>query len=242
MKPKLIALNLILALAVCATVWQARVRWLRAQAERRATLHVPVPAPKPPAVPPAAKLEPPPATKYAEVAEKNLFSSDRNPTVIIDPPKPPEEKKMPRLPVVYGTMGLPSGLKAIMAEKPGDASRPVGAGDTIGEFKVLTLDPQKVTFGWDGKEIARRIEDLIDRSNTEVASNRGASPRPSGPAAPPPPPVQAQPSGDPRGAELTPTMRADRPGDTSPPGTVVDGYKKVVTPSPFGNITRWIKQ
>jgi hypothetical protein len=245
LKPKLVALNLILAAGVCATVWQARVRWQRAQAERRATLNVPVRTVKPPAVPPAPKADPPAATKYAEVAEKNLFSADRNPTVVIDPPKPPEEKKMPRLPVVYGTMGLPSGTKAIMAEKPGDASRSVRAGDTIGDFKVLALDPQKVTFEWDGKQIEKRMEDLIDRSNsTQAASSQGpAAVQLSGPAAPPPPPRQAAPlTGDLRGVELTPTTRAGRPGDTSPPGTVVDGYQKQVTQTPFGPMTRWVKQ
>ena len=50
------------------------------------------------------------ATKYNDVAQKNLFSKDRNPQVIIDPPKPPDPPKpMPKLPVVYGVMGLPSG-------------------------------------------------------------------------------------------------------------------------------------
>ena len=245
MKPKLIALNLALTAAVGATAWQARVHWLQAQAERRATLNIPVRSVKPPAVPPVPKPEPPAATKYAEVAEKNLFSVDRNPTVVIDPPKPPEEKKMPRLPVVFGAMGLPSGTRAIMAVKPGDPSRSVRAGDTIGDFKVLALDTKRVTFEWDGKQIERALEDLIDRSNPEGMTGRAAAPSPqnSGPAAPPPPQqALAQVSGDPRGEELTPTMRAVRPGDTTPAGTVVDGYKKVVTPSPFGNIVRWIKQ
>lgn len=247
MKPKLIALNLVLAAAVGATVWQARVRWLEAQAERRATLNVPIRTPKPGAVPAAPKLDPPAATKYAEVAEKNLFSSDRNPTVIIDPPKPPEVKKMPPLPVVYGTMGLPSGTKAIMAEKPGESSRSVRAGDTIGDFKILALDPQKVTFEWDGKQIEKRMEDLIDRSNTQVASSSGrgpAAPPPSGPAVPAPPPPQAPASNtNPSiGIELTATTHACRPGENSPAGTVVDGFKKVITYSPFGATCRWVKQ
>jgi hypothetical protein len=29
------------------------------------------------------------------------------------------------------------------------------------------------------------------------------------------------------------------PGDTSPAGAVVDGYRKVVTRTPFGEVCRW---
>jgi hypothetical protein len=244
LRPKLIALNLLLAAGVCGMVWQARVRWQIAKAERRANLGVRIAAVKTPPVIPVPKPDAPPAVKYADVANKNLFAADRNPTVIIDPPKVEAPKPMPPLPVVYGTMGLPSGTKAIMAQKPGEPSKSVRTGDTIGEFKVLALNSEKITFEWNDKQIEKRIEDLIDRSNTQPVASRGpaAPPPPSGPALPPPPQAQALQSGDPRGVELTPTTRAGRPGDNSPDGTVVDGYKKVITPSPFGNVVRWVKQ
>jgi hypothetical protein len=244
LKPKLIALNLLLVAAVSATVWQARVRWQAAEAERKATLNVPIRAAMPGPVPAVPKPDSPPATKYADVAEKNLFSVDRNPAVIIDPPKPVEVKPMPHLPVVFGTMGLPSGIKAIMAEKPGEASRSVRAGDTIGEFKVLAIDTQKIRFEWDGKEIEKRIEDLVDRSNVQTAGARGpAAPPPSGPAAPAPQPPQAQSNANPTmSVELTEGVRACKPGENSPAGTMLDGYKKTITMSPFGATCRWTKQ
>jgi hypothetical protein len=243
LKPKLIALNLLLVAGVSATVWQARVRWQAAQAERRATLNVPIQTAKPTPVPATPKLDPPQATKYAEVAEKNLFSADRNPAVIIDPPKPVEVKPMPRLPVVYGTMGLPSGIKAIMAEKSGDASRSIRVGDSIGEFKVLALDSQKVTFEWDGKKIEKRMEDLVDRSSAPVTANQGpAAPRPNGPAVPTPAAPQPTNSNPTMSVELTEGVRACKPGEGSPAGTMLDGYKKVITMSPFGATCRWIKQ
>ena len=81
--------------------------------------------------------------KYADVANKNLFSEDRNPNIIVDPPKVETPKPMPPLPVVYGMMGLPSGTKAIMAEKPGAPSTTVRAGETLGEFKIVALDTQR---------------------------------------------------------------------------------------------------
>jgi hypothetical protein len=246
LKPKLILLNLFLAAAVAGIAWQARVRWELAKAERQTNLGVRIVAVKTPPVVPVPKPDAPPAVKYADVAGKNLFAADRNPTVIIDQPKVEAPKPMPPLPVVYGTMGLPSGTKAIMAQKPGEPSKAVRTGDTIGEFKILSLNPEKVTFEWNDKQIEKRIEDLIDRSNTQPVTARG-------PAAPPPPPVPANSGRGPvdnsggntnpsLGVTLTETMRACRPGETSPAGTVVDGFKKQVTYSPFGATCRWVKQ
>jgi hypothetical protein len=241
LKPKLIALNLVLVLALGAIVWQARVRWDEAQAKRRNNLSVKVTPIPPPPLTPAPKPDAAPATKYADVATKDLFAKDRNPTVIIDPPKVEEPKKMPPLPVVYGVLGLPSGTKAIMSEKKGVNSRPVQAGDTIGEFKIAALDPQNVTFDWDGKQISRRIEDLIDRSNSETPAQSAAS-QAGGPARAA---SQINAQAAPTGPGKPIAGQAERPcvpGDNSPPGTVVDGYKKNGRPSPFGMIgCTWVK-
>lgn len=247
MKPRLVALNVLLAAGVLAIGWQARVRWNDAQAARKANLNVPVRRVTPPPVTPVPKPEAPPATKYEDVAKKNLFSSDRNADIIIDPPKIEAPKPMPHLPVVYGVMTLPSGTKASMAEKPGEPSRMVKANDTIGEFKIVALDAQNVTFEWNGKQLPHKIEDLIDRSNPQTSSSAQTAAAPSGPAVPPPAapqpkPVNANPTSADLGKELTPTARACQPGDTSPAGAVVDGYKKTVQQTIFGAVCRWVKQ
>ena len=243
MKPKLIALNLVLAAGVGSIAWQGRLRWLEAQAERQANLNVRVPNVTLARVTPVPAPDAPAAVKYADVANKNLFASDRNPTVITDPVKVEAPKPMPPLPVVYGTMGLPSGTKAIMAQRAGESGKSVRAGDTIGEFKVLALSTEKVTFEWNDKQIEKRIEDLIDRSNAQPGSGRGqAAAPPPGPAVPAAAPSQAQKAEARPGAEVTPGERACT-GDNSPNGTVVDGYRKQFTPSPFGAINcRWVKQ
>ena len=99
------------------------------------------------------------------------------------------------------------------------------------------MDERKVTFEWDGKPLARNIDDLVDHSGDAAAAGGGAS---NGPAAPSPPPTAA-PAGPPTSAALgidtgTPEAptKACVKGENSPVGTVVDGYRKIGAASPFG--------
>jgi hypothetical protein len=248
LKPKLVALNVLLAAIVIAIAWQARARWKEGQALSRETLNVAVkPAPTPP-IAPAPQPETPPAVKYEDVAKKNLFAADRNADIVVEAPVVEKPKPMPPLPVSTGVMKLPSGVKAFMADKSGEPTHVVTVNDTIGEFKIVALDEQNVTFEWSGKQITKKIEDLIDRSGNQVASSAPAA---AGPNVPPPPPVVQQQSNTNQGqsVELTPTSRACASNETSPEamrlrpaGTVEDGYRKTVTPSIFGMICRWNKQ
>ena len=233
-KPKLIALNAGLAVGLVLIVWQGRVRWNEAQAERRDTLNLPVRRVTPPPMIPAQKPDAVQAAKYADVATKNLFSKDRNPTVVVEAPKVEAPKLMPPLPVVYGILTLPSGTQAIMSERAGVASRPVRVGDAIGDFKVLAMDSRQITFDWEGKQLERTIDELESHSSAPAP---GAANVAAGPAVPPPP----APSGPPTSAAIgqdigTPDApaRACKDGDKSAPGTIVDGYRKTGVASPFG--------
>jgi hypothetical protein len=250
-KPKLIALNAALAAGLALVIWQGAETWQDAQASRRATVNVPVKSITPPPMTPAKKPETIQSAKYADVASKNLFSKDRNPTVMVDPPKVDPPKVMPALPVVYGVMGLPSGVKAIMAEHPGTQSKPVQVGETIGEFKVLALDLRKVKFEWEGRQLDRNLDELVDRSAAPAATAAGntlAAP-PAGaqstePALPSAPMPSAPPTAAALGAESGTPDAPERnctPGDSSPIGTVVDGYKKTGVASPFGTMgCKWV--
>ena len=241
MKAKLIALNLLLAAGVGAVVWQARIRVQEAELVRRAHLGTSAKPVPPPPIAPAPKPEQPSAIRYEDVAKKNLFSADRNDDIVVEAPKIVPPKPMPPLPLAYGVMTLASGSTASMAVKAGEPPRMVHIGDSVGEFRIAALDAQNVTFDWDGKQIQRRIEDLMDRSGQPMASNASApqgGAAGAGPAAPPP-----QPAGPAKpGVVLTETTRACVPGDTTPAGTVADGFKKVATQSIFGVICRWVKQ
>ena len=228
MKTRLIALNVLLVAGIGLLAWQLNARWKQAEAERQANLNVRIKTVTVPPVTPAPRPESATPAQYAQVAEKNLFSNDRNPTVVIEPVKVDPPKPMPALPVVYGVLGLPSGVKAIMAEKPGQQSRSIRTGDTIGEFKVLALDAQNVKFDWNGKEISKRIDELVDRSNPVGANGQPNS----GPAAPPPPPpvAAATPPANPNAPPANSTPNQD--GSYSE--TDKDGKKWILTRTPFG--------
>jgi hypothetical protein len=257
LKPAQVIAAVALVVAAAAVAWHGRATWRQTEAQRQ-RLHAQVkPAPVA-TVPAEARPEAPQAVKYADVANKNLFSKDRNPTVVLEPPKPTEVKKMPSLPVLYGVLGLPSGTRAIMAVKQGEPSRPVRAGDTVGEFKVVSLDTHRVTFDWDGEQISKPVDDLIDRSTAAPTAAASA------PAAPPPPSAAPQPSGglvpvnssNTAGAAASTNVTSPKigkevgapglsvrgcvGGDNSPAGTIIDGYRKQIVSTPFGNQCSWI--
>ena len=168
-----------------------------------------------PAVP--AKPAPFQATNYNDVAQKTLFSKDRNPNVeIVAPPPPPPPPPMPALPKVYGVLGLPSGAVAIMSEKSGAPQKKVRETEMIGEFKVAKLDTQKITLQWNDKTVEKSIDELLDRTAAVVAAEpaaRGAAaaPPPVTPAGPPPPPQFGIEIGAPGHS-----VRACKRDDTSP--------------------------
>lgn len=236
-KTKLLALNLGLAAALALIIWQGRDAWREAQAMRRATVNVPVKRVTPPPVTPAKKPEAVQAAQYADVAAKNLFSKDRNPTVTVDAGKVEPPKVMPQLPVVYGVLGLPSGVKAIMAEHAGTPNKTVATGDSVGEFKILALDLRKVTFEWEGRQIERNLDDLADHTGAPAQAAGPAMPAPAQNATP----AAAAMGGD-NGSAEAPT-RTCKNGDSSPIGAVIDGYKKTGTQTPFGIMNcNWVKQ
>ncbi len=199
---------------------------------------------QPPPAPPTPKPDPFTGATYADVAQKNLFAKDRNPNVIIDVPPPKPVKKMPPLPIVFGVMGLPSGMTAIMAEKPGVRSRGVLVGETVGEFKVVALTRDTASFEWDGQRINRKLEELTERASAPAGSGGGvdlaaSSANPANMAAAPgAAPVAPAPA---KQVTIGDNIKACQPGDTTPAGTIVDGYRKISEPTPFGNACRWIK-
>jgi len=249
---RLFYLNAILMLGIIAAAMELRSRWIEARNREemmrlgalqplRATLKPPIPGSKPVS-----------ALEYTLVSAQMLFSRDRNPTIIIDPPPPPIEKKWPALPKSYGLMFLGEKPRILLGTGPGNQKSYV-AGEKVGEIEIVKFDNRTITFAWNDKTVEKRLEDLVDNNPMGPSSQQGGGVPPPGAAV-----GGAAAAARPAGGSLT-TLGAGgtatdtrigqdtglqgtkscAPGDNSPPGTVLNGMKKVVVAGMFGSSCYW---
>ncbi len=253
MRRKLLLMNLALLVLGAAGVWRLRIEY-RLAAERYRILNQPAPpaghsAPGPP--PPAmqggvAAVQP---AAYLDAAEKYLFSPDRNPNVVVEPPK---IKPRPALPVLFGVMNLGDGPIAIMAAESNAAHKAIHIGDKVGEFKLLGATGDRITLEWEGQTIQAEVSDVLVRA-AAAGGPAGAPNAPSaagGPAAAPGssaasvvnPNAASRPGEYVIGAPMptaTGTVYASPAGDSAPNGAVYEGKRKVVRQTPFGPQAWW---
>jgi hypothetical protein len=235
LRRRILLLNLLLAGLTALACWQLRKEWLAAKAREEAVLRKSIrPVPPPPAGAPQLAL-PVTAAAYNEIAQKMLFSKDRNPVVVVETAPPPPPPPMPPLPVLLGVMNLGDGPMAILSEKPNMPNREYRAGQQIGEFKLVAINSREIVLEWNGKQVVRRLEDLVQRhQREEAAPQRTDGPAPAAPAPAAVTRVQAGP-----GVDIGRGVRACVANDSTPAGAVVDGMRKVVSDSPFGAVCRW---
>jgi hypothetical protein len=213
-----------------------RDRWEQSREREEILLGQMVPKVPPPVIPPLPGVTPVTAVNYLGVAEQLVMSRDRNPTVILDPPPaPPPPKPMPSLPLAYGVIDLGTGPSVILSERSGSPQRGYRVGEQIGEFKLLAVNSQEILFEWDGKQVRRKMEEVIDKNAKTVepppAQRAASTPKTNAPTT-----VGAKAG---PGIELGPTTKSCVPNDKTPAGTVQDGYRKVVMKTPFGESCRW---
>jgi len=233
MRRRLLLLNLVLVALASAAAWQLRVRWLDGKArEHRLAASVVKPAARV-AIEPARPPQPASAVTYGDVAQKVLFSRDRNPTVTVQaaPVKP-----VPAMPVLYGVMDLGGGPVVILSEKAGGTNRGYSVGEKVGVFTLVAVESEELVLGWEGQEIRKKFQDLRPQPGTPAPQAATGAPAatPGAVVQSASAPVEAGP-----GPQVTANMRACVAGDTSPAGTVKDGYRKVMTQTPFGSNCRW---
>jgi hypothetical protein len=240
MNRRLILLNLALVALGGSLGWLLRERWLETHAHERAIVEQPA-HPRPVLAPPqVAPLKPVTGAEYIDVAQKDLFTKDRNPNVIIDaPPPPPPPPPMPALPSYFGQMriGEPSILLTAAANEP---QKSYHTGDKVGPFEIVSFDYDKIALKWNGKTIERPFAELAPKEAPPEAARAAAAP--------------AQPRAQPRilgastePAKADPQIGADMGagfhgcviGDPSPSGTIVNGYKKVVSMGLMGQSCHW---
>lgn len=234
MNRKLLILDVVLVAAVAWAGYQIRVQWLAARAREAANLNqVLRPAP-PPAFTPLPQTPAVLASGYSQIAQKMLLDRSRNPVVVIEVPPPPPPKPMPPLPSFHGAMNLGDGQVAVMSVGTGPYQE-VRPGGKIGDFKLVDVNTRQITLEWDGQLIRKRIDELQRRA----AAESGSVARTAQPAAPAPAAVPAPPTAMGPGFDMGRGERACAPNDTNPAGTVTDGYRKVVSTTPFGQSCRW---
>ena len=233
MSRKLIALNLVLAAAVAWAGWQLHNEWMAAKARQAALgkAHAAAPAPPPmtPLAAPGALLP----TTYKRVATEDLFDPSRNSDVPVEPPPaPPPPPPMPPLPLCHGVMDVGEGPLAVLSVNKDSPHEALSPGDTIGQFKLLSVNTQEITLEWNGQVIHKSVEELLDRSGAAPA----AAPA-NVVAAPPPPPAVTSSKGPGEATQFG--IKTCQPNDSTPEGTVVDGYRKTSRQTPFGNSCFW---
>ena len=182
MNRRIVLLNLTLLAAVGALGWVLRINWLDAQARERAVLRRQV-APKavlaPPSLPGVQASAP---AEYIDVANKMLFSKDRNPIVEVEPPKPAPEPGMPALPSYSGQMSI--GEPVIFLSVAKDVQHSYHAGDQVGDFKLVSFDQDHIALDWNGKSVDRKLEDLrLRQVLAQAGAVAGAGTASAGPGA-----------------------------------------------------------
>lgn len=243
MRGRLLLLNLLLLAACAAAGWrldamhEERLRRQQQFLEERVS-----PAPVPPLSLPAPQPQVSAAT-YLPVAQQLLFSKDRNPDVVIEVAAP---KPVPPLPRYYGLMNFGDGPRVVLAPQ-GKPQKSYTVGDLVGEFRLASVEPDGLVLEWEDRTIRVRFDELREKGAPPPANQQAAQ----APAAAPPP-AQAEnvstvstiggagESKGPGGEAGAPT-RPCQPGDTAPAGTVSDGYRKVLTKTPFGASCYWEK-
>jgi hypothetical protein len=84
------------------------------------------------------------------------------------------------------------------------------AGEDIGDFRIANFDRDKIAFEWRGKTVERTTQPSPDKKIDPAL-----------------------------GDDMGGGFRTCVPGDSSPAGTVLAGYKKVLAQTMFGQTCHW---
>jgi len=182
MNRRLIILDVVLVLFAAGMIWLLRERYLESRAHELAVLKQKVPA-KAVLAPPSPPLtRPSQPAEYAEVAQKTLFSKDRNPNVVVEAPKPPPEPPMPALPIYHGQMAFGEPVAILSLPKDAANQKAYHAGDKVGDFKLVAFDADRIELEWNGKKVERKPDELAPKEPV-AASQVSTVAAPAGAAA-----------------------------------------------------------
>jgi hypothetical protein len=237
---KLLILDVVLGAGVIYGGLQLHSQWVAAKARQAG---MPGAAPKTAPPPGLAPLPQQPAvlpSGYKAIAVNTLFDPSRNPNIPVDPPPPPPPPAVPPpLPAYHGSMDIGDGPVAMMSENGSSAYKKVHPGGVIGPFKLLSFGREEFAVEWEGKVIHKRLDEggaeksAAAPQAVEPAFTPGLIPGRAPAETTPPPPQPTMDLGP--GTDMTESIKACQPGDSSPPGTVSGGYRKEVNRTPLGS-------
>ncbi len=154
---------------------------------------------------------------------------------------------MPPLPSYYGQMAI--GEPSILLSAPNAAQKRYHAGDKIGDFQIVSFDHEKIESGRNDKTIDQPLGELLvkERAPEPVVAATDPTARPAGPtaaqvmtrtfgAAPEPAPVKLDPK---IGTDMGGGFHGCVAGETSPAGTEVNGFRKVIRGGLMGTACFW---
>jgi hypothetical protein len=215
---RMIVLNLALLAFAGALLWILRANWIEAKARERAVLQRKVAAKAVLAPPPLPGVKAVAPAEYIDVAGKMLFSKDRNPTVVVEPPKPAPEPVMPALPSYHGQMAIGEPVIFLSASAAAP-QRIYHAGEQVGDFKLVRFDENRVAFEWKGKSVEREVEELRPKETATPGAQAVA-------------PVSAS------GAAPVRTVASlDHPSAVAPAAAPVNSASASATPAPAKSVT-----
>jgi hypothetical protein len=251
MNRRIVLLNIALLVLAGFLGSQLRRHWLEAKAHERAIFEKAAEKKVLLPPPPIATPQPVTASQYLDVAQKMLFSRDRNPDVIIEPTAPPPAPPpppMPALPSYYGQIAIADPV--VFFSVGGGSQKSFHKGDKVGPFELVSFDREKVVLRWDGKLVERKVTELAPK---EVQARQIQDPTVAPPSAAAPAATASgvkSLGGDSSNANASKTDEkigvpmgngyfGCTPGDKSPAGTVIDGHKKVISTTLMGQSCHW---
>jgi hypothetical protein len=228
-------------------VWMLRMNWVQAKAHQRQVMTRAAEKknilPPPPVTPPKPVVP----AEYFDVAQRMLFSKDRNPNVIVEVKPPPPKPPLPPFPLYYGQIGL--GEPGIFLSTSGSTQKIYHVGDKIGDkdkFVIVGFDLEKITLAFNDETVEKKLDELRPKQTPVPTASVNAAPAPPSAAARTaslaPTPADTTPDKPPDqivGADYGSGFHGCVSGDTSPAGTIKDGYKKVISQTLFGQSCHW---
>jgi hypothetical protein len=238
MKRSYIITNLLLLVSTAFLGYELRSQWKEYQATHNMALLIPGRGDNKTNVKVPAESGVVPS--YAAIVDNHLFSADR--TNIIPPEAPAESVKavVPK-PILLGTMQLDEDEFALMVsdtQRENTNYKQLKVGDALDGYTLVKILDQKVMMKAEGKEVEVRLSvnepsKMVAREAQAAASTAAGTSGQVTSVGSGPPALSNTAAGN---GTVT---NQQLPKGTIPVGTIVNGRRKKLVPSPFGMMETW---